>query len=162
MKNPLEKSQKNTKLSFFCAIISIFLMTEFSTLESIYSNSSEIFSNSFWDSFSLWCFPEHNSYLLLKLRDIQCLRCLSISKNLTLEVISGSSIIYNLVAKQQDSFRAIITIDKERMWKVHCKILQDRITLLIDSKQIPNAIIVFANILGDINKKNTMAYFYWS
>ena len=40
---------------------------------------------------------------------------LSISKNLTLEVLSGSSIIYNLVAKQQDSFRAIITIDKERM-----------------------------------------------
>ena len=47
------------------------------------------------------------------------------------------------------------------MWKVHCKILQDRITLLTDSKQIPNAIIVFANILGDINKKNMMAYFCW-
>lgn len=56
-----DRNQKNTKPSLFWAIISIFLMTEFSKLESTYSNSSEIFSIYFWDSFSLWFFPEHNS-----------------------------------------------------------------------------------------------------
>lgn len=140
-------------------------MTEFSKLESTYSNSSEIFSIYFWDSFSLWFFPEHNSYLLLKLRDMQCPRCLSISKNLTLEVLSGSSIIYNPFVNQRDSFRAIITIDKERIWKVHCKTLQVKtesyssLYLLIPNKF--NAIIVLGNTLGDINEKNMMAYFYW-
>lgn len=43
--------KENTNLSLFRVIISIFLMTEFSKLESIYSNGSEIFSVYFWDSF---------------------------------------------------------------------------------------------------------------
>lgn len=43
--------KENTNLSLFRVIISIFLMTEFSKLESIYSNGSKIFSVYFWDSF---------------------------------------------------------------------------------------------------------------
>lgn len=43
--------KENTNLSLFRVIISIFLMTEFSKLESIYSNGSEIFPVYFWDIF---------------------------------------------------------------------------------------------------------------